>query len=162
MQKREVVRNYSLNRLGRKVVFFVARKMPFIPAEFRAFLNKLAGVRILKPLKTFIGADVFFDDLFPEDIMIGENTIITEGVMILAHFVDGSWDDFDHMYRGRVSIGSKVLIGMNTVIVKPVTIGDGAIIGANSVVTKDIPPYTIWGGNPARFIKNRVITNKEL
>ena len=36
-----------------------------------------------------------------------------------------------------------------------VKIGDGAIVAAYSVVTKDIPAYTVWGGNPARFIKNR-------
>jgi len=160
MHNREVIRTYSLKRLGRKIIFFVARKVPFIPAEFRAYLHKLAGVNIKKPFKTFIGADVTFDDMFPGDILIEENTIITEGTRILAHFVDGSWDDFDHMYRGKVTIGKKVFIGMNTVIVKPVSIGDGAIIGANSVVTKNIPPYTIWGGNPAVFIKFREITHK--
>ena len=161
MQKPEVTRKYPLKRLYRKIIFFVARKFPFIPAEFRAYLHKLAGVNIVKPFNTFIGADVEFDDLFPEDIFVGEKTIITERTRILAHFVDGSWDDFDHMYRGKVTIGKKVFIGMNTVIVKPVSIGDGAIIGANSVITKDIPPYTIWGGNPATFIKNREITNKK-
>jgi len=76
----------------------------------------------------------------------------------LTHFIDSEYDDYDHMYFGKVEIGSSVFIGMNTVIVKPVKIGDGAIIGANSVVTKDIPAYTIWGGNPAKFIKNREIT----
>lgn len=161
MEHREVKRVYPLKRLGRKILFFVARKIPFIPAEFRAWLHKMAGVKISKPFKTFIGADVSFDDLFPEDISVGEKTIITEGTRILAHFVDPTWDNFDHMYRGKVKIGSKVFIGMNTVITKPVTIGDGAIIGANSVITKDIPPYTIFAGNPAVFIKNREIKNRE-
>ena len=64
------------------------------------------------------------------------------------------------MYRGKVTIGDNVFIGMNVVFVKPVKIGDGSIIGANSVVINDIPPYTIWGGNPAKFIKNREITKK--
>ena len=59
----------------------------------------------------------------------------------------------------EVKIGSKVFIGMNTIIVKPITIGDGAIIGANSVINKNIPSYTIWGGNPAKLIINRIINN---
>ena len=37
-----------------------------------------------------------------------------------------------------------------------VTIGKGAIVGAGSVVTKDIPPYQVWAGNPAKYIKDRV------
>ena len=159
MEQRQVKRVYPLKRLVSKILFFIARKFPFLPAEFRAWLHRMAGVRIARPFKTFIGADVFFDDLFPGDISVGEKTIITEGTRILAHFVDPSWDDFDHMYRGKVIIGSKVFIGMNTVISKPVTIGDGAIIGANSVITKDIPSYTIYAGNPAVFIKNREIKN---
>jgi acetyltransferase-like isoleucine patch superfamily enzyme len=103
---------------------------------------------------------VYFDDIHPELIIIGNNTIITEGSRILTHFLDINYNDFDHQYLAKVTIGSNVFIGMNTVIVRPVIIGDGAIIGANSVITKDIPPYTIWGGNPAKFIKNREITKK--
>ena len=44
-------------------------------------------------------------------------------------------------------------IGANSIILKGVTIGKGAVIGAGSIVTKDIPSFTIWAGNPARFIK---------
>ena len=50
----------------------------------------------------------------------------------------------------------KVYIGSNTIITKSVKIGDGAIIAAGSIVTKDIPPYEVWGGNPAKFIKSRI------
>jgi acetyltransferase-like isoleucine patch superfamily enzyme len=44
---------------------------------------------------------------------------------------------------------------------KGVHIGDGAIIAAGSVVTKDVPPYEIWGGNPARFLKSRLPAKEE-
>ena len=53
-----------------------------------------------------------------------------------------------------VVIGSRVFIGGHCVLLKGVTIGDGAVIGAGSVVTKDIPPYEIWAGNPAKFVRN--------
>jgi acetyltransferase-like isoleucine patch superfamily enzyme len=54
-----------------------------------------------------------------------------------------------------VSIGNDVYIGRDCVIMGGVTIGDGAIIGLGSVVTKDVPPYAVMGGVPARVIKFR-------
>lgn len=52
-------------------------------------------------------------------------------------------------------IGNDVWIGYEAVILSGVTIGDGAIVGARAVVTKDVPPYTIVGGVPARSIRRR-------
>jgi acetyltransferase-like isoleucine patch superfamily enzyme len=52
-----------------------------------------------------------------------------------------------------IMISSNAWIGMNCIILKGVTIGEGAIVGAGSVVTKDVPAWTIVGGNPARVIK---------
>lgn len=54
-----------------------------------------------------------------------------------------------------VSIGRDCWFGSGVRVLKGVTIGDGAIIGAGSVVNKDVPPYEIWGGVPARRIKVR-------
>lgn len=54
-----------------------------------------------------------------------------------------------------ISVGNDVWIGSNTLIMGGVTIGDGAVIGARSLVTKDIPPYAIAVGMPARVIKYR-------
>lgn len=58
-------------------------------------------------------------------------------------------------FKGDTVVGSDVWFGRNCVVMPGVKIGDGAIIAAHSVVTKDIPPYTLAGGNPARIIKNR-------
>lgn len=58
-----------------------------------------------------------------------------------------------------VRIGNDVWIGQNVTIKFGVTIGDGAIVAANSLVTKDVPPYTVFGGVPAKFIKNRFDDN---
>ena len=60
--------------------------------------------------------------------------------------------DYEVMTK-PVRIGSKVFIGAHCVIMKGVNIGDGAVIGAGSVVTKDVPPFEIWAGNPARFVR---------
>jgi len=51
-----------------------------------------------------------------------------------------------------VHISSKTFIGGHSIILKGITIGEGAVIGAGSVVTKDIPPYQIWAGNPAKYV----------
>jgi virginiamycin A acetyltransferase len=57
--------------------------------------------------------------------------------------------------KGSVVIGNDVWIGMNSLILSGVTIGDGAVIGACSVVTKNVDPYTIVAGNPAKVIRKR-------
>jgi virginiamycin A acetyltransferase len=57
--------------------------------------------------------------------------------------------------KGDTIIGNDVWIGYESLIMPGVKIGDGAVIAAKSVVVKDIPPYVIAGGNPARPIKQR-------
>ena len=76
------------------------------------------------------------------------------------HVFGGLWQERtpDHMaqlpYKGDLVIGNDVWIGRESVIMPGVKIGDGAIVAAYSVVTKDVPPYAVVGGNPARLIKN--------
>ena len=57
--------------------------------------------------------------------------------------------------KGDTIIGNDVWIGQNVTVMPGIKIGDGAIIAANSVVVKDIPAYTVAGGNPCRVLKNR-------
>ena len=61
-----------------------------------------------------------------------------------------AWDN-----KGDIVIGNDVWIGYEAVIMAGVHIGDGAIIGTRAVVTKDVPPYTIVGGLPAKKIRSR-------
>jgi acetyltransferase-like isoleucine patch superfamily enzyme len=57
--------------------------------------------------------------------------------------------------NGDVSIGNDVWIGSNATILSGVTVGDGAVVAANACVTRDVPPYAIVAGNPARVVRHR-------
>lgn len=72
----------------------------------------------------------------------------------------GDWrnrfpDENNFPVKGDTTIGNDVWTGWNSIIMPGVTIGDGAVIASCSVVTKDVPAYTIVGGNPARVIRQR-------
>ncbi|MDD5069567.1 MAG: acyltransferase [Candidatus Omnitrophica bacterium] len=91
-------------------------------------------------------------------VSIGSYTQIAAFCYILDHnhaFDRGSLILNQKAGIGHVSIGQDCWIGAHVMILPNVTIGDGAVIGAGSIVTKDIPPYTIAAGNPARIIKDR-------
>ncbi len=68
--------------------------------------------------------------------------------------ITSAWDN-----RGDIIIGNDVWIGFEALILSGVTVGDGAIIGTRAVVTKDVPPYTIVGGIPAKVIRKRFSEN---
>lgn len=68
--------------------------------------------------------------------------------------VTDAWDN-----KGDITVGNDVWIGYESVIMQGVNIGDGAIIASRAVVTKDVPPYTIVGGMPAKELKKRFPEN---
>ncbi|WP_442265643.1 CatB-related O-acetyltransferase [Tenacibaculum sp. ZS6-P6] len=92
-------------------------------------------------------------------IMNGANhltdAISTYPFAIFGNGWEKSMEGKSYPNKGDVVIGNDVWIGHNATIMAGVTIGDGAIIATNSTVIKDVPPYTIVGGNPAKEIKKR-------
>lgn len=157
--------HHSAKRLFGKVCQLVARRVPLMPGRMRAYLQQLNGVHFADWRTAFIGEDVFFDDIYPQNIRIGRHVRITAGTRILTHYLDTAFhptpDRPFRFYQGEVEIGDYVFIGINTVIAKPVKIGDGAVIGANSVVTRNIPANAIVAGAPARVIGERAAQEKK-
>lgn len=60
--------------------------------------------------------------------------------------------------KGYTCVGNDVFIAANAIVLAGVTIGDGAVVAAGSIVTKDVPPYAVVAGNPARIVKYRFET----
>ena len=103
-----------------------------------------------------------------EDIRIEPGAIIRSNVKIEKYIgARGIVGKYSHIGAGAViagvleppslipcEVGDFVLIGANSVILEGVSIGNGAVIAAGSVVTHNVPPNTVYGGSPAKFIKN--------
>lgn len=95
------------------------------------------------------------------EVRIGKYTTIAERCYITDHMHGETTLEHLKMHtysrplysKGKVNIGDCVQIGEGCVIMPGVSIGEHSIIGANSVVTKDIPPYCIAAGNPAKVLK---------
>ena len=82
---------------------------------------------------------------------VSTSPVFYKGRNILkTNFSDRSFEEY-----ANTIIGNDVWIGSKCLIKGGVTIGDGVIIGMGSVVTHDVPPYEVWAGNPAKFIKKR-------
>lgn len=127
----------------------IVGKSDYIPSRMRLMLFKWGGLNVIG--KSFFGSDVTIDTIYPKLITIESDCIIATGTIILSHFFNPQDRVF---YQGKVTIKDHVFIGMNTMIVAPITIGSHAVIAAGSIITKDIPAYEVWGGVPAKFIKS--------
>lgn len=134
--------------------FLTLQHFPMPSLGWRSRICKWGGVNILKPSKTEIGTQVVFDTMAPERITIEGGVIISTGSKIISHYLDTHKmtpeDRLANRYPvGNVLIKENAYIGMNVLIIKPVTIGRNSIIGAGAVVICDIPDNEIWAGNPA-------------
>lgn len=85
---------------------------------------------------------------------VGSFCSIASGVTIGEDMLAADYRDGNEKSQ-RCFVGNDVWIGENVLVKQGVRIGHGAVVGMGSVLTKDVPPYEIWAGNPAKFIKKR-------
>ncbi len=95
------------------------------------------------PLESLSTSSLMFDRVFQM------------GAAAIRDFDIVNWPWVDNPQKPFAVIGNDVWIGLNSIVAPGVTVGDGAVIAAGSVVTKDVPPYMIVGGNPAKIIRPR-------
>ena len=156
-KKLESKKEYGLRRLINKLLQSIARSS-LLSGRIRVRLQAMRGVNFKNTRTTFIGDNVSFDGIYPQNVFVGDRCLIAAGTRILTHFMDTEnlSDNTEYhfrFYQGKVIIEDDVFIGMNCVIAKPVTIGKGAIIGANVVITKDVSPGAVMVGAKAINIK---------
>lgn len=108
------------------------------------------NIRIGK--NVFINSGCRFQD--QRQIIIGDGSLIGHNVVFAT--INHDYDPLNRgtMYLKPIELKQRTWIGSNATILPGVTIGENSVVAAGSVVTKDVPPDTIVGGNPAKFISN--------
>lgn len=123
-------------------------------------------------VNNFLKNVLYHFDFVGDKLIIGKFCQIATGARFIMnggnHAIDGfttfpfrafgnEWSEvpLNPTSKGDTIIGNDVWIGNSATIMPGIKIGDGAIIATNAVVTKDVEPYTIVGGNPAKLIRNR-------
>jgi putative colanic acid biosynthesis acetyltransferase WcaF len=152
---------------------FLFRSSPKICHFWRCFILKCFGAKmgkkrvyiypsckIIIPWKLIVGNNVCIGPNVECDnrggISIGNNTTISQNVHLCSSSHDYTTSNMNQTFKGII-IEDQVWICSDVFIGPGVTIGQGAVVGARSVVIKDVQAWTVVGGNPARFIKNREI-----
>lgn len=159
------------------IELLVVRITGFIPVyTIRWLIYRASGIKISSKAHIHMGAQFFY----PAGVEIGEGTIIGQNafldgreslkigkhvdiasdVMIYNSEHDISAEDFQAI-SAPVEVGDYVFIGPRVIILPGVTIGKGAVVAAGAVVTKDVPPFAIVGGVPAKVIGERTLKDPQ-
>jgi acetyltransferase-like isoleucine patch superfamily enzyme len=160
--RREQLRGYALNHL--------VNRLPFVSLRQRAYVALGVGLEDHRTGMIMLHAEINA----PENLRIGPNCVIGRGCVLDArggieigasvnigsgailqtgrHVVD--CPDFSHEFLPIV-VGDRAWIAEGARVLAGVTIGEGGVVAAGAVVTHDVRPYTVVGGVPARYIRDR-------
>jgi putative colanic acid biosynthesis acetyltransferase WcaF len=163
------------NKAGRTLWLLASallfRPAPWFLGAWRSWLLRRFGaslgfarldrtVRVWAPWRLKLGHGVWVDEQVyfynPFGISVGDRVVISRGSFLCS----ASHDHTDPTYGligGAIVIQDDCWIAADAFVGPGVTIGEGAVVGARAVVTKDVPPWTVVAGNPARVIKQRTL-----
>ena len=171
------------NTIGRKkqiirliwVVVWAIFVRPFprsMAKNWKQFLLRLFGAKIHKTANIYSSVRIYmpwnlemaaYSCLSPEvdcynvaKIYLGENSIVSQKSYLCAASHDISKNDYP-LITAPIIIEDQAWVGAGAYVGMGVTIGEGAVVGATASVYKNVEPWTVVGGNPAKFIKNRII-----
>lgn len=174
MNKELLILLFSIYSYALNLLYLILEVMPPFGRWiiFKGLLKRL-GRKVLIDYKTYFR--------YPGKISIGDHVAINRGCELYASFLVASGyitlgnhvtlspnvkmytigHDYSRLglpdIAGPIVVGDYAWIGGNSIVLPGVTIGEGAVIGAGSVVTRDIPPYSVAVGNPAKVIKMREV-----
>lgn len=141
-------------------------------SSLKCWILRLFGARIGKGLYIKPGADIKFpwylsvgdhcwigenswiDNL--AQVNIGSHVCISQGVYLCTGNHDWTTRNMK-LFRRPITLADGCWVGARSTVCPGVTIGAAAVTAVGSIVTKDVPPYEIWGGNPAAYLRDRVI-----
>ena len=143
---------------------------PLLPKVLRLLLLRLFGAKLRKPeiartVKIFAPWNLVMSngcigprvELYnKEKIELGTGVVLSQDSYLCTASHDIS-DDRMKLVLKPISIGDNVWVSSHAIILPGITIGEGAVVAAGAVVTKDVEPFTVVGGNPAKFIKRRIL-----
>ena len=138
------------------VLQLIALRIPY--TGFKVRLQKWRGVKIAP--KVSIGPFVFIDDVYPNFCILEEGCSVSGYNVILTHYKPLRFHkNVSTAFVAPTIIGKNAVLAVNVTVLPGVRIGEGSIIAAGSVVTKDIPPFVLAGGVPARIIREYIVEN---
>ena len=144
----------------KKILKMVAKNAPFY--KLRIVLFRMCGYTIGK--NVYIAEDLIISEALDDvnNLMIGDRVAIGPKVTLVT-FSDPNFSKIRRyigVKHGKIMIKDDAWIEAGAVILPDITIGNGAVVGANAVVTKDVEPYTVVAGVPARVIRKLRLENE--
>jgi acetyltransferase-like isoleucine patch superfamily enzyme len=150
-ERNKNVLSYLFYKLKLIIFQAIAKKCPI--NRFRVSFQRWRGVHIGS--NVYIGKNVYFDNFYPNFIYIEDNVSLNAESMIIAHFNPSI--RFRSLFEANatpVLIKNGAIVGLRAIVMPGVTIGECAVVTAGSIVMKNVAPYTMVQGNPAKKILN--------
>ena len=169
-------RRHQVIRMLWGIVWTVfARPLPrSMGSRWKRFLLKGFGAKIHPTAVVYSSAKIYYPanlvmgpysciasnvDCYNVDVIeIGANSTVSQGAFLCTASHDIT-DPLNHLITAPIYVKPQAWVGADAFVGMGVTVGEGAVVGARAAVFKDVEPWTVVGGNPAKFLKKRVLND---